>query len=182
MERIENSGCKDENSIAEQARKGYKKAIILLMVFATVILFRTFVMERIIVNGNSMFPTLTDSDVCIAVKYDIEPERYDIVIAKIGGQTLIKRVIGLPGETLEVKNGTVYIDGNPIDAEFDFSTENGGILSEPYTLEENEYFLMGDNRTGSYDSRDFGSVKKENIKGIVICRIYPFWEIEIYSR
>lgn len=165
-----------------QSRQGYKKMIVLLVVFSFILFFRTVIMERIIVNGDSMSPTLSDSDVCVTRNFLVEPERYDIVTAKVDGMTVIKRVIGLPGETLEIKNGTVYIDGNPIDSEFDFLTEGGGVLSEPYTIAENEYFLMGDNRTGSYDSREFGSVKKENIKGIVLCRIFPFWEIEVYSR
>jgi signal peptidase I len=172
----------DKKEISKKSRDGYKKLIFFLAAFLTVILFRTVVMERTIISGNSMYPTLMDSDVCLTAKYRNEPERYDIVVAKVQCHTIIKRVIGLPGETLEVKGGKVYIDGKEVTTEYDFYTENGGILSEPYTLTTDEYFLMGDNRQESYDSREFGSIKKEDIKGIVLCRIFPFMDIKIYSR
>lgn len=170
------------DSVAKQSRQGYKKMTILLAIFFLVIAFRATIIERIVVNGKSMYPTLSDSDVCIARKYDTEPERYDIVIAKVNGQTLIKRVIGLSGETLQIIDGTVYIDGEIVNEEYDFCTLDMGLLEAPYTVGDNEYFLMGDNRGGSFDSREFGSIKQEDIKGIVVCRIFPFWKIEIYSR
>lgn len=175
-------GSDSHDSFVSKSRDGYKKAIFLFAAFVTVILFRTAVMERTIISGNSMYPTLADSDVCLTAKYEKEPERYDIVVAKVQGKTVIKRVIGLPGETLKIRNGKVYIDGKEVDAEYDFYTEDGGVLSEPYTLAADEYFLMGDNRAGSCDSREFGNVKSESIKGIVLCRIFPFTDIEIYSR
>lgn len=162
-----------------KSRDGYKKLIFLFIAFLMVILFRMVVIERTIISGNSMYPTLEDSDVCLTVKYKKEPKRYDIVVAKVNGYNVIKRVIGLPGETLEVKDGVVFIDGKEIDAEYDFYTEDSGILSEPYTIAANEYFLMGDNRQGSCDSREFGSVKSKDIKGIVLCRIFPFENIKI---
>lgn len=95
----------DKKEISKKSRDGYKKLIFLLAAFLTVILFRTVVMERTIISGNSMYPTLMDSDVCLTAKYRNEPERYDIVVAKVQCHTVIKRVIGLPGETLEVKGG-----------------------------------------------------------------------------
>lgn len=171
-----------DSAIIEQSRQGYKKAILLLMTFLFILMFRSAILERIIINGASMYPTLSDSDVCMARKFDVEPKRYDIVIAKVEGQTLIKRVIGLPGETLQVIDGAVYIDGKIANEEYNFFTADMGVLESPYTIGEDEYFLMGDNREGSCDSREFGSVKMEDIKGIVICRIFPFWKIEIYSR
>lgn len=170
------------DSIVEQSRQGYKKMAILLAIFFFIIAFRSAIVERIIVNGKSMYPTLSDNDVCIAEKYDKEPERYDIVIAKVDGQTLIKRVIGLSGETLQVIDGTVYIDGEIVNVEYDFFTADMGVLESPYTVGKNEYFLMGDNRGESYDSREFGSIGQEDIRGIVVCRIFPFWKMEIYSR
>lgn len=171
-----------DNAVTEQSRQGYKKVVLLCTVFFFVLVFRSAVLERIIISGASMYPSLSDSDVCMARKFNVEPKRYDIVIAKIEGQTLIKRVIGLPGETLQVIDGAVYIDGKIVNEEYDFFTADMGVLESPYTVGEDEYFLMGDNREGSCDSREFGSVKRENIKGIVICRIFPFWKIEIYSR
>lgn len=169
-------------NVVKKSREGYIKTIFLFTVFLVIILFRTVIMERTIINGNSMYPTLLDGDICLTIKYKKEPVRYDIVVAKAQGQTIIKRVIGLPGETLEVKNGVVYIDGEKVDAKYDFYSKESGVLSEPYTLAGDEYFLMGDNRQESYDSRKFGGVKSDNIKGIVLCRIFPFTDIESYSR
>lgn len=139
-------------------------------------------LERTIVNGNSMLPSFSGGDVCLTKKFMIEPERYDVVVAKVEGKTVIKRVIGLPGEVIELRDGMVYINDKKVKREYDFYTEDGGLINESYILAKNEYFLMGDNRNESYDSRKFGSVKKENIRGIVVARIYPFSEIEIYSR
>lgn len=171
-----------DNAVIEQSRQGYKKVVLLCVVFFFVLAFRSAVLERVIISGFSMYPTLSDSDVCVARKFNVEPKRYDIVIAKVEGQTIIKRVIGLPGETLQVIDETVYIDGKIVNGEYNFFTADMGILESPYIVGEDEYFLMGDNREESCDSREFGSVKKENIKGIVICRIFPFWKIETYSR
>lgn len=159
----------------EVSRQGCKNMFALLAILLFVMAFRIAVMERIIVNGNSMYPTLASSDVCMVLKLNISPQRYDIAIARVGGQTIIKRVIGLPGETLQIIDGKVYIDGQAVSEEYDFFTEEPGLLENPYTVGANEYFLMGDNRAGSYDSRNFGSVGIKNIKGIVLCRIYPFW-------
>lgn len=167
---------------AEQSRNGYKKLIFLFFVFGIVLLFRTAVLERIIISGNSMFPSFSNGDICLAKKFMVEPERYDIVVAKVERKTVIKRVIGLPGETIELRNGTVYIDGEKICQKYDYYTENGGLINEPYILAENEYFLLGDNRSESYDSRAFGSVNRENICGIIIVKIYPFGEMKLYSR
>lgn len=164
------------------AYQGYKKTAILVLAFLGILMFRCAVMERIIINGSSMQPTFIDGDVCIARKFDVEPQKYDIVIAKIEGKTLVKRVLGLPGETLQVIAGEVYINGEAVDSNYDFFTEDMGLLANPYTVGENEFFIMGDNRAGSCDSRDFGSVKREDIKGIVVCRIFPFWKMAIYSR
>lgn len=165
----------------EQSRNGYKKIICLVAVFLSVILFRSVLIERIIVDGNSMNPTLENYDICLMKKCKIEPKRYDIVVAKMQGRTVIKRVIGMPGETLNIKDEKIFIDGSPVETKYDFTTQKKGLLSKPFTLKENEYFLMGDNRGESWDSRDFGSVEINNVKGIVLCRIFPFNKFEIYK-
>ncbi len=154
------------------------KNTILFFVFIGVILFRCFVMERVIVNGESMYPTCRNGDVYMSRKAGISPSRYDIVIAKNGYQTVIKRVIGLPGDTLVVSNGKVYVNGCPVDSKYDYITDDAGILEDYYFLPENHYFLMGDNRSNSVDSRVYGSVSREDIKGIVISKIFPFWTSE----
>ena len=171
-------GNSNSNTALELSKRGYKKIIILLIAFLFILMFRTIVLERTIVNGNSMNPTLSDGDICFTRKFDVEPTRYDIVIARIEGKTIIKRVVGLPGDTLVVKNGSLYINGVLVPPEYDFYTGEAGVLSDEYIVGENEYFLLGDNRGGSYDSRYIGSVEKGDINGVVICRFFPFNKIE----
>ena len=122
-------------------------------------------------------------DVLIVKKFDIsEPGRYDVVIAKVGNQSMIKRVIGLPGETVQILDGRVLVNGKVVDKSFDFCTDYEGVADEPYVLSEKEYFLMGDNRSVSYDSRNFGGIKLEQIEGIVAVRILPLWRIDVIQK
>lgn len=159
----------------EQKNTDLKK-LIFLFAALLIIAFRKLVMERVIVYGKSMYPTCQQGDVYMSQKVGIEPERYDIVIAKSGYQMVIKRVIGLPGDTLIVSKGKVYINDCLIDSKYDFMTEDAGLLEDYYSLGEKCYFLMGDNRSNSIDSRTYGSVSREDIKGVVTCKIFPFWE------
>lgn len=155
----------------------------MIFLFTVVIFFRTHIFDIVSVNGDSMKNSFLQGDMLLVKKYDIKDiEKYDVVVAKIKSQNVIKRVIGLPNETVYIDNGAVYINGEKIEGEFDFFTEYAGVASEPYKLGENEYFLMGDNRSGSADSREYGFVNFANIKGIVFYRIYPFSRIENYSR
>lgn len=165
---------KDITESAGQVYMNLKKFTIIFALLA-VIVFRYFVMERVIVYGESMYPTCHQGEVYMSKKINIEPARYDIVIAKRGYQMVIKRVIGLPGDNLIVSKGKVYINGCAVDEKFDYITEDAGLLENYYFLEENCYFLMGDNRSNSVDSREYGSVGREDIKGIVVFKIFPFW-------
>lgn len=164
-----------------ESRKGYKKLIFLVSAFAVILIFRSCIMERVIISGNSMFPTLCNEDVCMAWKMGIEPERNDIVIAKVNGATVIKRVVGLPGDTLSVIDGRLALNGNPV-SDYDFEISEAGLLQNGYVVPQDSYFLLGDNREESCDSREYGAVEKDKIKGIVILRFYPFTEITVYSR
>jgi signal peptidase I len=94
---------------------------------------------------------------------------------------LIKRVIGLPGETIAVADGQVLINGAPLDEPYihGISTSCGAVC-EPYTLADDEYFVMGDNRTNSLDSRNFGPVHASEIVGRVMLRYWPLSDVEYY--
>lgn len=175
--------CWNRRAVSEtsNSRDGYRKVIFLFIAFLLVILFRTFLLERIIIDGNSMYPTLKNEDVCFAWKIKREPRRYDIVTANVNAKSVVKRVIGVPGDVLSVKDEMVYINGNPVLPEYDFITEESGVLSDGYIVGENEYFLLGDNRAGSHDSRVYGAVSSEQIKGVVVVRIYPLTQIVTYS-
>lgn len=171
----------EKPSKQNEAREGYKKIIFLLAVFAVVLVFRSCIMERVIISGNSMFPTLCEADVCMVWKLVKEPERNDIVIAKVNGATVIKRVVGLPEDTLSVLDGRLLVNGYFV-ADYDFEISEAGLLENGYVVPQDSYFLLGDNRGESCDSREYGAVGKDKIKGIVIFRFYPFTEITIYSQ
>lgn len=157
-------------------------AIYLLAVVALTFLFVQYVGQRTYVNGDSMNVTLQDGDNLIVDKISYrfkEPERYDIIVFPYKHQEdtyYIKRIIGLPGETVQVKDGMVYIDGEVLEESYGKETMNSsGVAGEPIVLEEDEYFVLGDNRNNSSDSRDpgVGNVKKDDIVGRAFLRIWP---------
>ena len=121
-----------------------------------------------IVSGLSMYPTYTDGDIIVSTKGAERGKinRGDIVIAEIGGRYLIKRAVAIPGDRLVISNGILYVNGN---AEDGFpAMEDAGCASESITLGADEYFILGDNRNNSEDSRHFGPVGIDSIRGIAL--------------
>lgn len=163
---------KNNKGLTRDSEYGYKKILFIFIAFVFITAFRFTIMERVIVTGNSMHPFLEDGDVCLVWKLNIKLGRGDVVTAKRENKILIKRIVGLPGETLQIISGCVYIDGKMM--ERNIYTEDKGVLNTPYVLKEDEYFIMGDNRGGSDDSRRFGSININDINGKVLCRIFPF--------
>lgn len=143
-----------------------------------------FFCQRITVTGHSMEPTLEAGNVVLVdqVKYHfVSPERFDIVVFEkedsSSSKVYMKRVIGLPGETVQIIQETVYIDGEPLEATPGLTQVTlSGLAENPVTLGENEYFVLGDNRESSEDSRfaNIGNVKQSEIMGVVWMRISPF--------
>lgn len=126
------------------------------------------------VTGVSMENTFVNGDVLLMRPSVDELERGDIVVAKVGRIKVIKRVIGLPNETIQIVDGEVLINGVVLEESYCGATTFAGVASEPYLLADGEYFLMGDNRGDSEDSRAYGGVLLENIRGVVTHKIYPF--------
>lgn len=148
----------------------------------------TFVGQRTEVSGSSMETTLSDKDQLIVDKMTYrfrDPKRYDIVVFPYQYQDntyYIKRIIGLPGETVQILSGMVYIDGMRLDEHYGNEVmENPGIAEEPLTLGEDEYFVLGDNRNNSSDSRasDVGLIHRKDLIGRAWIRVWPLSQIGV---
>lgn len=150
-----------------------KELIPYIIIVIVVLLFRSFIATPVRVNGTSMYDTLKGNELLILNKLG-KVDRYKIVVVDYNGEKLIKRVIGLPNETIEAENNSIYINGKKIKDEygyrktFDFAK---------VTLEEDEYFLMGDNREISKDSRIIGPINIKDIKGTTNFILFPFNKI-----
>ena len=144
-----------------------------------IVFFRTFLFQNYIVEGNSMVETLHPQDRLIVsrISYILgEPQRGDIIVFQYPydpERDFVKRVIGLPGETVAIQNGVVFINGKPLPPEDYVKLPSYDSMSST-TLAEDEYFVMGDNRAGSSDSRSWGALKDNNIIGKAWLIYYPF--------
>lgn len=156
-----------------------------IVIIVVVVLFRTFVATPVRVNGASMESTLNDGDILILNKINNSYNRFDIVVIDkklMGKKTkLVKRIIGLPGESIEYKDNNLYINGELVD-DISISRTSNFTLQGLYNLDkipEDYYFVMGDNRNNSSDSRDYrvGLIKKSEIIGTTKIRLFPFTKI-----
>lgn len=153
------------------------KVIVSALVIALVL--RTFVFQMALVNQISMEPTLHEGQMLVISKINYlvgNPQRGDIIVLKdnVENKLLIKRVIGLPGEEVQLKEGKVYINSKELQDYTSFPTY--AYIQEKWTLPEGEYFVLGDNREHSRDSRvdNVGLVKRNDIVGEAVFRVWPF--------
>lgn len=145
------------------------------IIIVLVVFIRTFIITPVTVDGSSMYPTLKDHDVLLLKKYDHHYQYGEIVILKYSNSRLVKRIIGVPGDDIKVESGKLYINGKEVNdpyshLTYDFSLKNFGYDKIP----EDYYFVMGDNRRASSDSRVLGFIKKSDILGTTNFRIFPF--------
>lgn len=162
----------------KQIKKWLKENLLFTILLLIIIIIRIFFYSPIRVNGSSMYPTLQDKEFMILNKIGLQKgiNRFDIVVVESNGKYIIKRVIGLPGESVMYSDNKLYINGKAIEDNYSKSeTEN----FENVILKDNEYFVMGDNREVSKDSRVIGPVNIKNIKGKTNLVIFPFNKIGI---
>lgn len=159
-------------------------SLYLLAVLVMTFLVVTYVGQRTMVIGSSMEPMLSDGDNLIVDKISYrfhDPQRFDIIVFpfRYAEKTYyIKRIIGLPEETVYIdEEGTIFIDGVPLEENYGKEViADPGRAYEPITLGEDEYFVLGDNRNNSSDSRDpvVGNIHREEFVGKAWMRIWPF--------
>lgn len=157
----------------------YAKSLIpYIIIVIVVVLIRTFIITPIRVDGQSMYSTLNDGDILLLKKYDKSYDRFDIIVFKNDSDRLIKRIIGMPGDKIKYKDNKLYINDKYVKEKFlknnqktyDFSLSDLGYKKVP----KNCYFVLGDNRTNSTDSRVLGPICKNSIQGTVDFALLPF--------
>ena len=153
-----------------------KKIAPYLIIIIVVILIKSYIVTPILVDGDSMYPTLHNNDFMILNKLSYKTgkiRKSDIVVIDINNKRIIKRVIALPGETIEVKDNILYINGKEIKENYlakDIETSDIDLLEIP----KNTYYVLGDNRSNSTDSRILGPIDKKQIMGKAIFTLFPF--------
>ena len=188
-------------------KKIVKEVIPYIIIVILVVLIRTYIATPVIVSGDSMTPTLEDKQILLLNKLNYKTgdiKRFDIVVIKIDKKEIIKRVIGLPGEMVEYRNNTLYIDGHDIKNEYNFDTEEWNKINSQFVLfgryvcksikpeceicnlksicncdkiPQDKYLVLGDNREVSADSRIIGLIDRENIEGNVNISIWPIKKV-----
>lgn len=175
----------DEKTTAQSIWELVRFAFIALIIVFPI---RAFVAEPFVVSGGSMIPTFENGNYLIVDKISYkfnDPKRNDVIVFKYPNDTtkyFVKRIIGLPNETIDIKGSTVTITNS--------EHPEGFVIEEPYVkntannsthfeLKEDEYFVMGDNRSGSSDSRYWGAVNKDLITGRAFLRLLPISKIDV---
>mgnify|MGYP000898116516 CR=1 FL=1 len=157
-----------------QLLKLLKELLPYIIIIIVVIIIRIFIFTPVVVNGPSMMNTLHNGDVMILDKIGMKLggiKRFDIVVIQTGKTKIIKRVIGMPGETISYHDNKLYINGKEVsdnhsnEITYDF---------EEVKIPDGEYYVLGDNRTDSVDSRILGTIPKNEILGHATFIIYPF--------
>lgn len=165
--------------------KPWWKELVETLIWALVLalVLRTFVVQAFWIPSGSMIPTLMPGDRVLVAKFwyhFTEPKRGQVVVFKYPmdpTRDFVKRLIALPGETIEIKNGVVYINDSPLEEPY---VKNRDFLSmEKVTVPRGQYFMMGDNRPNSQDSRFWGFVPKNYLLGPAFFRYWPLSRIGV---
>ena len=159
----------------EKVRKTIKELLPYIIIVIVVLLIKTYIVMPVQVKGTSMEPTLRENEIMILNKVGYKLgklKRFDIVVIKLGSERLIKRVIGLPGEVVKYEDNKLYINDEYIEEPFLASS----VVTQNFQvkIENNYYFVLGDNREVSNDSRYFGAVNIKDIEGTTNLTVFPF--------
>lgn len=143
-----------------------------VLIIVVIVVIRIFIATPVKVDGDSMYNTLNDNDIVLLSKLS-SIDRFDIIVLKENDNnaTIIKRVIGMPGDKVKIRNNKIYINNKIIEDEYAYGETSD---YDEITLGDDEYFVLGDNRLISKDSRYFGAIKKSDIKGKAVFRLFPF--------
>ena len=172
--------------MSEKNKSIIKDIISYALIILVVVAIRIFIFDPVRVDGPSMNNTLVDGEIVVLNKFEYRKtdiKRYDIVVVKVDGKQIIKRVIGLPNEYIEIKDNKVYADGIELDNSFtssksdDFKLEDIGLKKIP----GDSYLVLGDNREVSLDSRysEVGTIKEDQILGKAAIIVWPLNKIKV---
>lgn len=185
---MKQNGTTDQDVAADKQinmkREIINTVLYFIFLFVAVWAIVTFVGQRTVVNGVSMYDTLNDGDNLWVDKFSYhfkDPQRFDIVVFPMydGEEYFIKRIIGLPGETVRIDHqGNIYINGEKLEESYGYETIEPEMIGRAFdgvTLGDDEYFVMGDNRNESEDSRFdiVGNVKRKDLMGKAVFRLWP---------
>ena len=180
----------------EEKKPGILREILGFLIYVGIVVgitffIITFVGQRTYVSGSSMENTLSHGDNLIVDKITYrfsDPKRYDIIVFPFRHEEnvyYIKRIIGLPGETIQIQDGSIYINGEILSESYGREVmKSAGLAEDPITLGEGEYFVLGDNRNDSMDSWDPGvsTIHRDEIIGRAWVRIWPLDEIGVLKH
>lgn len=169
----------------QKVKKGWKKELLEWIVsigaaLLIALVVRNFIFEPVRVAGNSMAETLHNGEIMIATKFDYllgDPSRFDIIICKYPkrSETFVKRIVGLPGDTISIQDGLLTVNGKLYPESY--ITYRPNYTIEEYTVPEGEYYVLGDNRSNSNDSHIIGTITREQVIGHVRFVVFPFSNI-----
>ena len=169
VEEISEEKVVEEKGVVKE-KNFFKDLLPYIVILVIVILIRTYIATPIKVNGPSMEPTLDGGETLILNKLG-ELDRFKIVVINTSEDHLIKRIVGLPGETVEFVNNKLFIDGKEVADNYGDGTTND---FGPIKLGDSEYFVLGDNRENSTDSRILGPIDEKYIQGTTNFQLFPF--------